>query len=212
MDYADKVSAFMADYDENKNSFYQKQSQLSQVGSMTEKAGEEDEGIGVVLGGIGYKITSKMGANAIAEKAVGQAVQKGTQVLKQKAGAAYENAKSYLKNKFSPDDPEMDAQTGILDGDEEAGDALGAAGLGDTTAVVPEVIAVAPEVTATVGATAGEIVGAVATEAIPVIGTIAAIIAGIVAIVKGHHEEKNNNASFQMPSANIDLPAYNPGL
>ena len=205
MDYADKVSAFMADYDENKNSFYQKQSQLSQVGSMTEKAGEEDEGIGVVLGGIGYKITSKMGANAIAEKAVGQAVQKGTQVLKQKAGDAYENAKSYLKNKFSPDDPEVDAQNDILEGDPEADDALGA--------VVPEeVTAVAPEVTATVGATAGEIVGAVATEAIPVIGTIAAIIAGIVAIVKGHHEEKNNNASFQMPSANIDLPAYNPGL
>lgn len=236
MDYADKVSAFMADYDEEKNAFYQKQSQIVQEGGLKEKAGEDAEGIGLALGTVGYKITSKLGANEIAEKAVGEAVQKGTQVLKQKASDALASAKTYLQNKLSPatqevsgDAPESFELQNPLDPASAAPQADLQPQIDLSPGDAPAPPAEAPPVpSSTLTNTADDaletdalvdggdavagVVGAVAAEAIPVIGTIGAIIAGIVEIVKGHHEEKNNNASFQMPTANVDLPAYNPGL
>lgn len=68
-----------------------------------------------------------------------------------------------------------------------------------------------------VGEGVGEAVGLISLEtigsAIPILGAIAGITAGIVELVKGHHEEKRNaNQSFQMPSGNIDIPSYNPGV
>eukprot|EP00729_Bicosta_minor_P005952 gene5952-18217_t len=55
-------------------------------------------------------------------------------------------------------------------------------------------------------------IGAVAAEVIPVVGLIGSVIAGIVELVKGHHEEKNNNNQFVMPTTQVDLPSYHPGI
>lgn len=220
MDYADKVSAFMSDFDEDKNSFYQAQSQAVQQGSLKEKQGEDMGGIGVDVGAIGYKIAGKLGINDIADEAIGKLSSNVGQAVTQGAKNVYQSAKSYVSSASSPsalEDPwnassvssEGNIQNSMLGEADSFADDGGVLGLGgeagaDASASIFSGVAAGGAGLATVGAIVG--------EAIPVIGTIGAIIAGIVEIVKGHHEEKNNNATFTMPGANIDLPRFNPGL
>mgnify|MGYP003632154596 CR=1 FL=1 len=231
MDYADKVSAFMSDFDEDKNSFYQAQSQVVQQGSLKEKQGEDMEGIGVGLGAIGYKIAGKLGINDVADEAIGKLSSNIGQAVKQGVSNAYKSAKSYVSGAAEPDpwNPSGGSEGNIQDiiqGGADDGGVLGLGGGGgagagagagaDAAAGTGAGAAGGAEASIFSGVAADgaglATVGAIVGEAIPVVGTIAAIIAGIVEIVKGHHEEKNNNAAFTMPAANIDLPRFNPGL
>ena len=49
-------------------------------------------------------------------------------------------------------------------------------------------------------------------SAIPILGAIAGIAVGIRDLIRGHHEERNTNQTFEMPKGNIDVPSYNPGV
>jgi hypothetical protein len=66
------------------------------------------------------------------------------------------------------------------------------------------------------GEEVGEAVGLISLEtigsAIPILGAIAGIAVGIRDLIRGHHEERNTNQTFEMPKGNIDVPSYNPGV
>lgn len=98
MDYADKVSAFMSDFDEEKNSFYQAQSQKVQEGSLEEKQGGDVDGIGLAVGTIGYKITAKLGLNQVGKEVADKAIYD----VKQAASDAYKSVKTSVGDALSP--------------------------------------------------------------------------------------------------------------
>lgn len=234
MDYSDQVSAFMNDYDEKKSAFYTAQSFGETEGKLQETAGGEIEGIGVGVGTVAYKAAGKLGLNDIADPIIKRGLEKGTSFLKDQANNLATKAKNYVQSKTSVNN-ETDATGNVQDrilnsADDDvttpAPDAAGgggAAGGGADSAGggAGGGAAAGADAGADAGAAAGgdvaavgvgEAIGAVAAEVIPVVGLIGSVIAGIVELVKGHHEEKNNNNQFVMPTTQVDLPSYHPGI
>lgn len=218
MDYSDQVSAFMNDYDEKKSAFYTAQSFDETEGKLQETAGGEIEGIGVGVGTVAYKAAGKLGLNDIADPIIKSGLQKGTSFLKDQANNLATKAKNWVQSKTSVNN-ETDAtgnvQDRILNSSDDdvttpdAGGGGGGAGGGagaDSAGAGGDIGGGIADVGV------GEAIGAVAAEVIPVVGLIGSVIAGIVELVKGHHEEKNNNNQFVMPTTQVDLPSYHPGI
>jgi len=243
MDYADKISSFVSNFDEQQNDFLTVQSLKQQVGEAMERKGEQSvdrAGVQLPLAEAGQKLVKKV---------FGSAAKKAT--TKDTGSAAEESYKPDLTPKTTDElagDIEDNPFSFKNMGGESSTDATstgaattdatsaGAATTDATTAgaaTTESTIAAAPAAATTTesavsgglskvaagvgeGEEVGEAVGLISLEtigsAIPILGAIAGIAVGIRDLIRGHHEERNTNQTFEMPKGNIDVPSYNPGV
>lgn len=198
MDYADKLQAFTSNFDEAKSTFYTGQDLKAGAGALKEKAGSAAEQIGLPTAGIAYKAAAKLGLNDVAEGVVKQVTAKGVQVAKQAVSSV-----------VGGDAPASNSATTSFSNPafEEGGDAVVEPALGSTVAEgAGEDLAL--EAGADIG---GAALAATLGAAIPVIGGIAALAYGIVKLVRGHHEEVNNQKKFTFDPSMDAAPVYTPG-
>ena len=233
MDYADKVSSFVSNFDERQNDFDTIQSLTQQVGEAMERKGEQS------IDRVGIQLPLAEAGKALLKKALGSAAKKAAAPAEEKAPV--EEYKPDLTPKTTDElagDIEDNPFSFKNMGGESSTDATstGAATTDATTAgatTTESTIAAAPAATTTTesavsgglskvaavvgeGEEVGEAVGLISLEtigsAIPILGAVAGIAVGIRDLIRGHHEERNTNQTFEMPKGNIDVPSYNPGV
>jgi hypothetical protein len=232
MDYADKVSSFVSNFDERQNDFDTIQSLTQQVGEAMERKGEQS------IDRVGIQLPLAEAGKALLKKALGSAAKKAAPAEEK---APVEEYKPDLTPKTTDElagDIEDNPFSFKNMGGESSTDATstGAATTDATTAgaaTTESTIAAAPAAATTTesavsgglskvaagvgeGEEVGEAVGLISLEtigsAIPILGAIAGIAVGIRDLIRGHHEERNTNQTFEMPKGNIDVPSYNPGV
>jgi hypothetical protein len=242
MDYADKVSSFVSNFDERQNDFDTIQSLTQQVGEAMERKGEQS------IDRVGIQLPLAEAGKALLKKALGSAAKKAAPAEEKAPVEEYkpdltpkttdELAGDIEDNPFSFKNMGGESSTDATSTGAATTDATtaGAATTDATTAgasTTESTIAAAPaaatttesavsgglsKVTAGVGEgeEVGEAVGLISLEtigsAIPILGAIAGIAVGIRDLIRGHHEERNTNQTFEMPKGNIDVPSYNPGV
>ena len=241
MDYADKISSFVSNFDEQQNDFLTVQSLKQQVGEQMERKGEQN------IERVGVQLPLAEAGRDLVKKVFGSGAKKAASTTTKDTGEAAEE--SYKANLASKTTDELAGN--IEDnpfsfknlGSESSTDATttgaattDAATVGASTTESTIAAAATPAATTeavvssaatkvagavagegeVVGEVVGEAVGLISLEtigtAIPILGAIAGIFVGIRDLIKGHHEEQNTNQTFQMPKGNIDVPTYNPGV
>ena len=237
MDYADKISSFVSNFDEQQNDFLTVQSLKQQVGEAMERKGEQN------IERVGVQLPLAEAGRDLVKKVFGSGAKKAASTTTKDTGeAAEESYKANLASKTTDelagnieDNPfsfknlggesSTDATTtGAATTDAatvgasttESTISAAAAPAATTEAVVTSATAKVAGAVAGEGEVVGEAVGLISLEtigtAIPILGAIAGIFVGIRDLIKGHHEEQNTNQTFQMPKGNIDVPTYNPGV
>ena len=182
MDYADKISSFVSNFDEQQNDFLTVQSLKQQVGEAMERKGEQN------VDRAGVQLPLAQAGQALVKKVFGSGVKKAATTTTDEASTDVG---------ASADQVAAAATPGATDTVVTSATAKVAAAAGEE-----EVVGEA------VGLISLETIG----TAIPILGAIAGIFVGIRDLIKGHHEEQNTNQTFQMPKGNIDVPTYNPGV
>ena len=237
MDYADKISSFVSNFDEQQNDFLTVQSLKQQVGEQMERKGEQNierVGVQLPLAEAGRDLVKKVfgsGAKKAAStttKDTGEAAEESykanlaSKTTDQLAGNIEDNPFSFknLGSESSTDATTTGAATTdaatVGASTTESTIAAAATPAATTEAVVSSAATKVAGAAAGEGEVVGEAVGLISLEtigtAIPILGAIAGIAVGIRDLIKGHHEETNTNQTFQMPKGNIDVPTYNPGV